>query len=208
MEVTIEVKGGTKTLTGDDLLRWKYQRYIKDYLRCVASVDDNVGRFLEFLDTSGLRTNTVVIYTSDQGFFLGDHGWFDKRFMYEESLRMPLLIRFPRRIAAGSATDAMALNIDFAETLLELAGASVPERMQGRSLTPLFGGHTPGGWRHSMYYRYWMHDDRDHHVRAHYGVRTERYKLIFYYGEGLGVPGASNRKFPPEWELFDLQADR
>ncbi|WP_326794116.1 sulfatase [Streptomyces sp. NBC_01808] len=197
-------------LSSDEELDWKYQRYMEDYLRCVASVDDNVGRLLDHLDAQGLTDDTLVIYTSDQGFFLGDHGWFDKRFMYEPSLRMPLLVRYPRRIAPGSASDAIVLNIDYAQTLLDLAGipdTAVPQRMQGRSLTPLFGGHTPKGWRRSMYYRYWMHDDSAHHVRAHYGVRTERHKLIFYYGEGLGVPGASDRVFPPEWELFDLHND-
>lgn len=194
-------------LTPQEETAWKYQRFLEDYLRCIASVDDNVGRLLDHLDEKGLTDNTVVVYTSDQGFFLGDHGWFDKRFMYEESLRQPLLIRWPGKIPAGITTDAMALNIDFAETFLEIAGVSVPERMQGRSLTPLFRGHVPGGWRTSLYYRYWMHDDGAHHVRAHYGVRTERYKLIYYYNQGLGQAGASGRIFAPEWELFDLRTD-
>ena len=194
-------------LTPDELLEWKYQRYLEDYLRCVAAVDDNVGRLLGYLDTHGLTDDTLVVYTSDQGMFLGEHGWFDKRFMYEESLRMPLLVRWPQRIRPGSTSDAMVLNIDFAETLLDVAAVHVPARMQGRSLTPLFGARRPPGWRSSMYYRYWMHDDPSTHVRGHYGVRTDRYKLIYYYSQGLGVPGASGRVFPPEWELFDLRED-
>ena len=193
MEITIEIKGETKTLTGDDLLRWKYQTYIKNYLRCVASVDDNVGRFLEFLDTSGLRTNTVVIYTSDQGFFLGDHGWYDKRFMYEESLKMPFIIRWPGVIRPGSVQDAMALNIDFAPTFLEMAGVGVPKEMQGRSLMPLLRGRKPFTWRKSFYYRYY-HDPGHHNTRAHYGVRTETHKLIYFWKKN-------------QWECYDLGND-
>jgi arylsulfatase A-like enzyme len=194
-------------LSKDEELQWKYQRYIKDYLRCVASVDDNVGRVLDYLDTTDDADNTVVVYTSDQGFFLGDHGWYDKRFMYEESLRMPLLVRYPRAVQAGSTSDAMVLNVDFAQTFLELAGVPELPTMQGRSAMPLLRGERPDDWRTSMYYRYWMHDDGNHHVRAHYGVRTHRHKLICYYGEGYGLPGNSDRRFEPEWELFDLEAD-
>lgn len=123
--------------------RWKYQRYIKDYLRCVASIDDNVGRLLDYLDEEGIAEDTIVIYTSDQGFFLGDHGWFDKRFMYEESLRMPFVVRYPRAIAPGSVTDAMALNVDFAQTFLDYAQIEAPAGMQGHSLRPLWEGETP-----------------------------------------------------------------
>jgi arylsulfatase A-like enzyme len=187
--------------------RWAYQRYIKDYLRCVASIDDNLGRLLGVLDAEGLTDDTVLVYTSDQGFFLGDHGWYDKRFMYDESLRMPLLVRYPRLVRPGTATGAMALNVDFAQTFLDLAGAPAHPRMQGRSLLPLLRGERPAGWPTSMYYRYWEHDDSSHHVVAHYGVRTERHKLVYYYGDGLGIAGASDRRTEPEWELFDLVQD-
>lgn len=193
-------------LSDEELANWQYQRYIKEYLRCVASIDDNVGRLLDYLDADGVADDTMVIYTSDQGFFLGDHGWYDKRFMYEESLRMPFIVRYPRAIGAGSSTHAMALNIDFAETWLDYAGAPIPDDMQGRSLRPIFEGETPDDWRESMYYRYWMHLSH-HHVPAHYGIRTHRYKLIYYYGEALGTSGSVNQSTEPEWELFDLEKD-
>ncbi|MHC4181088.1 MAG: sulfatase family protein, partial [Planctomycetota bacterium] len=137
-------------LRGKELIRWKYQRYIKDYLRCVASVDDNVGRVLDYLDELGLAENTVVFYTSDQGFYLGDHGWFDKRFMYEESLRMPLMVRCPKHIRAGSISDDIVLNLDFAPTFLDIAGIRVPADMQGESLRPILQGKIPANWRKSM----------------------------------------------------------
>ncbi|MCI0746738.1 MAG: sulfatase [Verrucomicrobia subdivision 3 bacterium] len=193
MEVTIDIGSETKTLAGDELLKWKYQRYIKDYLRCIASVDDNIGRFLEFLDASGLRENTVVIYTSDQGFFLGDHGWYDKRFMYEECLKMPFIVRWPGVVNPGSIEKAMALNIDFAPTFLEMAGAKIPSDIQGRSLMPLLKGKTPRTWRRSFYYRYY-HDPGHHNVRAHYGVRTETHKLIYFWKKD-------------QWECYDLGRD-
>jgi len=180
-------------LAGAALKKWKYERYIKDYLRCIASVDDNVGRLLDYLKASGLAENTIVIYTSDQGFFLGDHDWFDKRFMFEESLRMPFLIRYPGRIKPGTLNDRMILNVDFAPTFLAYAGLEVPKEMQGRSLVPLLDGAKPTDWRTSMYYRYY-HYPADHRVQPHYGVRNERYKLIYY-----------NRI--NEWELFDLKTD-
>ncbi len=192
-EVTIIVNGQSKTLTGEELFKWKYQRYIKDYLRCIASVDDNVGRLLDYLDANGLRDNTVVIYTSDQGFFLGDHGWYDKRFMYEESLKMPFLVRWPVVIKAGSTQQALALNVDFAPTFLDLAGLAVPADMQGRSLVPLLRGERPANWRTSMYYRYY-HDPGDHNTRAHYGVRTETHKLIYFWKKD-------------QWECYDLVRD-
>jgi arylsulfatase A-like enzyme len=195
-----------KGMTGRELKSWKYQRYIKDYLRCVASIDDNVGRLLDMLDAEGIADNTIVIYTSDQGFFLGDHGWFDKRFMYEESLRMPLLVRYPNGIRAGSVQTQMALNIDLAPTFLDYAGISAPEPMQGRSLKPLMLGEAPADWRTSMYYRYWMHLS-EHGVYAHYGLRTEHFKLIYYYAEALGATDAIDDPKPPQWELFDLQKD-
>jgi arylsulfatase A-like enzyme len=180
-------------LTGDALLHWKYERFIKDYLRCVASIDDNVGRLLDYLDRAGLRDNTVVIYTSDQGFFLGDHGWFDKRFMYEQSIRMPFLIRWPGVTKPGSVQPAMALNVDFAPTFLEMAGIPVPADIQGHSLVPLLRGQRPATWRKSWYYRYY-HDPGDHNTRAHYGVRTETHKLIYFWKKD-------------QWECYDLVRD-
>lgn len=192
-ELDVVENGRTNHLTGQALKKWKYQRYMQDYLACIASVDDNVGRLLDYLDQSGLATNTIVIYTSDQGFFLGDHDWFDKRFMSEESIRMPFLVRYPPAIKPGTVIDAMALNVDFAPTFLEFAGLPVPAEVQGRSLKPLLTGNTPGDWRKIWYYRYY-HYPADHRVQPHYGVRTERYKLIYY-----------NRI--KQWELFDLQTD-
>jgi arylsulfatase A-like enzyme len=205
-EVMRYVEELLEDLSPEERTKLGYQAYIKSYLRCVASIDDNIGRVLDYLDKEGLTENTIVIYTSDQGFFLGEHGFFDKRFMYEESLRIPLLVRYPKEIKAGSVNKDIITNIDFAETFLDYAGAAIPDDMQGRSLRPLFKGNTPGDWRQSMYYRYWMH--RPHYnVSAHYGVRTQRYKLIFYYGLGLGAPGALDGPLPPEWELFDLAKD-
>jgi arylsulfatase A-like enzyme len=193
MEVTITRDGKNVSLTGQALVRWKYQRYMKDYLATVQSVDDNIGRLLSFLDANGLSKNTMVVYTSDQGFFLGDHGLFDKRFMYEESLRMPFLVRWPGNIKAGTRSDAIALNVDFAPTFLQAAGLPVPADMQGRSLLPVLRGRTPADWRSSMYYRYY-HDPGHHNTRAHYGVRTRTHKLIYFWKKD-------------QWELFDLAAD-
>ncbi len=190
----------------EELKFWKYQRYIKNYLRCVASVDDNIGRMLDWLDEEGLAENTMVIYTSDQGFFLGEHGWFDKRFMYEESLRMPFLLRYPRGCSAGAVQEQIITNIDFAPTWLDYAGIEVPDHMQGYSFRPLVGGVTPDNWQQSVYYRYWMHLS-DCNIPAHYGVRTRRYKLIHYYGEALGQPNTIDRSTPKAWELFDLETD-
>ena len=181
-------------LSPAELKKWKYQRYIKDYLRTIASVDDNVGRVLDYLEEAGLAEDTIVMYTSDQGFYLGDHGWFDKRFMYEESLRMPFIVRYPRQIEPGSVNKNIILNLDFAPTFLAYAGAEIPDDMQGRSLRPLFRGETVPDWRTSMYYHYYEYPGW-HSVRRHYGVRTERYKLIHYYHE------------MDEWELFDLEKD-
>ncbi len=186
--------------------RWKYQRYIKDYLRCVAAIDDNVGRLLDYLDTEGLAEDTIVIYTSDQGFFLGDHGWYDKRFMYEESLRMPFLIRYPRAITPGTTNADIVTNLDFAPTFLDYAGLPIPAAFQGASLRPLLGGATPTDWQTALYYRYWMHLG-DHYVYAHYGIRTQRYKLIYYYADALGQPATIDEPKEPEWELFDLERD-
>jgi len=192
-EVTIEVDGVAKTLRGEELNKWKYQRYMQDYLACIQSVDDNVGRLLDWLDANGLRENTIVIYTSDQGFFLGDHGLYDKRFMYEASIKMPFLVRWPGVIQPGTVENALAINPDFAPTFLDAAGLAVPADMQGRSLVPLMKGEHPADWRTSFYYRYY-HDPGDHNTRAHYGVRTETHKLIYYWKKD-------------QWEMFDLRND-
>jgi arylsulfatase A-like enzyme len=194
-------------LTLDEEIDWRYQRYIKDYLRVVASIDDNVGRMLDWLDETGEADNTIVVYTSDQGFFLGDHGWFDKRLMYEESLAMPLMIRHPDRVEAGSVSDDIVVNVDFGPTLLDLMGVAAPDHVQGRSFAPILDGAPPEDWPESMYYRYWMHNDGAHAVPAHYGVRTRTHKLICYYNDPLGQPGAQAPANPVEWELFDLVAD-
>jgi arylsulfatase A-like enzyme len=194
-------------LSPKDEKRWRYQRYIKDYLRVVASVDDNVGRVLDYLEDEGLVDNTLVIYTSDQGFFLGDHGWFDKRFMYEESLRMPFVLRLPREVKAGTKCDDFVLNVDFASLVLDLAGVTIPDEFQGHSFRSLLHGETPQDWRQSMYYRYWMHGDGAHNVYAHYGVRTHDYKLIYFYNDGCGQAGTGSETHPPEWGLFDRKVD-
>ena len=180
-------------LEGRELVRYYYQRYIKDYLRCIASVDDSVGRLLNYLDESGLARNTILIYCSDQGFYLGDHGWYDKRWMYEESLRMPFIMRWPRRIRPGTRVTQMIQNIDYAPTFLDAAGIDIPDDMQGESLVGLMEGRRPRGWRTSIYYHYYEYP-AVHMVAKNYGVRTERYKLIYYYETD-------------EWELFDLKED-
>lgn len=182
-------------LKGKELVRWKYQRYIKDYLRCVASVDDNIGRVLDYLDDAGLADNTVVIYSSDQDFYLGEHGWFDKRWMYEESLRTPLAVRWPGVTKPGSVNDDIVSPLDFAETFLEIADTDIPKDMQGRSLVPVLSGNTPADWRKSFYYHYYEYPGW-HDVRRHYGVTDGRYKLIRFYEPDID-----------EWELFDLKSD-
>ena len=179
--------------TPEGLVRWKYQRYIKDYLRCVASVDDNIGRMLDYLDENGLADNTIVIYSSDQGFYLGDHGWYDKRFMYEESLRTPLVVRWPGVTKPGAVDTHLVQNLDFAQTFLTLAGVDVPADMQGQSLVPLLRGEAPANWRQSIYYHYYEYPGA-HSVHRHDGVRDGRYKLIQFYTLD-------------EWELFDLEKD-
>jgi arylsulfatase A-like enzyme len=182
-----------KGLSDVELKKWKYQRYMRDYLACIDSVDDNVGRLLDYLDKNDLARNTMVVYTSDQGFFLGDHNWYDKRFMYEESLRMPFLIKWPAMIKAGSNNAGMILNVDFAPTFLAAADEKVPGDIQGRSFLPLLKGEKPEDWRTSMYYRYY-HYPFHHQVQPHYGIRTERYKLIYF------------NKID-QWELYDLEKD-
>ena len=189
--------------------RWKYQRYMRDYLQTIQAIDDSVGTLLDWLDAEGLAGNTVVVYTSDQGFFLGDHGWFDKRLMFDESLTMPMLMRWPAEIEPGSHVEAMITNVDFAATFLDMAGESAEAlpAQQGRSFRPLLRGETVEDWPQSMYYRYWEHDDPEHHAPAHYGVRTATHKFIHYYNDGLGTPGSSDRVMPSEFELYDLVAD-
>jgi arylsulfatase A-like enzyme len=181
-------------LQSRDRTRWNYQRYIKNYLRCVKAVDENVGRMLKFLDDSGLAKNTVVIYSSDQGFWLGEHGWFDKRWMYEESLHTPLLVRWPGVTKPGSTNAALVSNLDFAETFLDIARTETPKDMQGRSLKPLLSGKTPADWRKTHYYHYY--EAGGHGVPIHYGVTDGRFKLIRFPDENLNT-----------WEFFDLKTD-
>ena len=182
-------------LKGDDLVRWRYQRYMHDYLACIRTVDENVGRILKYLDDEGLADNTIVVYSADQGFYLGEHGWFDKRWIFEESLRTPLLVRWPGVIKPGSTNKDLVSNLDFAETFLDAAGLPVPKEMQGRSMMPILAGNTPDDWRKSFYYQYYEYP-APHHVRPHYGVVTDRYKLLHFYATDVDY-----------WELFDLQKD-
>jgi len=178
---------------GDSLVLWKYKRYMEDYLASIKSVDDNVGRLLDFLEESGLDETTLVVYTSDQGFYLGEHGWFDKRFMYEESFRTPLLMRWPGKIKPATTNENLVQNLDFAETFLDIAGAEIPGDMQGLSLVPLFEGNTKY-WRDAIYYHYYEYPGI-HGVKRHYGISTSRYKLIHFYHD------------IDEWELYDLETD-
>jgi arylsulfatase A-like enzyme len=180
-------------LSGEELVSWKYQRYMQDYLACIQSVDENVGRVLDYLEESGLAENTVVIYNSDQGFYLGEHGWFDKRFMYEESLKTPLIVRWPGVTGSGQVNDDLVSNLDFAQTFLEIAGAEAPDEMQGESLVPLLHGNTPATWRNSLYYHYYEFPGA-HSVRKHEGIATREFKLMHFYNLG-------------EWELYNLARD-
>ncbi|MHB1169897.1 MAG: sulfatase family protein [Longimicrobiales bacterium] len=179
-------------LDSTELVRWKYQRFIQDYMRAVAAIDRSVGRILDAIDSAGLRDNTIIVYSSDQGFFLGDHGFFDKRWMYEESLRTPLLVRWPGVVDAGSVNTDLVMNLDYAQTFLDLGGASADPHMQGHSFVPLLRGEDVA-WRDAIYYQYFAYPDW-HMVHRQYGVRTHRYKLIHYYELS-------------EWELFDLSRD-
>lgn len=181
-------------LSGDDLVRWKYQRYAKNYLRCVKGADESVGRLMDTLKELGLDENTVVIYSSDQGFYIGDHGWYDKRWMYEESLKMPLVAKWPGVTPPGSKNFDLVQNLDYAETFLDLAGAPIPEDMQGQSLVPLLKGEGDGEFRDGIYYHYYEYPSV-HMVPRHYGIRTDRYKLMHFY------------QFGEEWEMYDLQVD-
>jgi len=181
-------------LSGDDLIRFKYQRYMQDYLACIAAVDKSVGQVLDYLKENGLDKNTVVIYASDQGFYLGEHGWFDKRFMFEESYRTPLLVQWPGNVKPGSVNNDIVSNLDFAETILDMANVKIPSDMQGASMVPVLKGKTPSNWRNEHYYHYYEYP-AVHSVKRHYGISTERYKLIhFYYNID-------------EWELYDLKSD-
>ncbi|MEN8153094.1 MAG: sulfatase/phosphatase domain-containing protein [Acidobacteriota bacterium] len=180
-------------LEGEKLIRWKYQNYMRDYLRCIASLDDNIGRMIDYLKGNDLYEDTLIIYTSDQGFYLGEHGWFDKRFMYEESHRMPLIIKAPGQ-KKGKVSSDMVLNLDFAPTILDYAGVKIPGDIQGKSLKNIIQGKTPADWRRSVYYHYYEHPS-PHNVKRHYGIRTSRYKLIHFYYD------------IDEWELYDLKKD-
>ena len=181
-------------LSGKELVRWKFQRYAKNYLRCVRGVDDSVGKIQDTLKDLKLDDNTVVIYSSDQGFYIGDHGWYDKRWMYEESLMMPLIVKWPGVTKPDSRSDQMVQNLDYAQTFLEMAGAEIPANMQGRSLVPILKNGKADNWRKSIYYHYYEYPSV-HMVPRHYGIRTERYKLIHFY------------QFGNEWEMYDLEED-
>ena len=181
-----------------------YQKFVKDFLRSGAAIDDNIGKLLDYLEKTGLAKNTVVIYTADQGYFLGEHGFFDKRLIYEESLRMPFVIRYPKEIAAGKRLDDIILNIDFSALFADYAGAKLPESMQGRSFRHNLMGETPDDWRKTAYYRYWQ----NYPIRpAHFGIRSERYKLVFFYGTSLDMTGSSKESTKPAWEFYDLEKD-
>ena len=179
-------------LSGDALAVWKYQRYMRDYLRCVQSVDDNVGRLMAYLKENGLEENTIVIYTSDQGFYLGEHGWFDKRWMYEESFRTPLIVKWPGVTNKKTTSTKMVQNLDFAETILEMAGLPIPADMQGKSFVPVLKGTQKGELHDALYYHFY--ENKEHKVAKHIGVRTDRYKLIYFYENN-------------EWEMYDLLED-
>ena len=194
-------------LAYEDEALWKYQRYMEDYLRCVAAVDDNVGRVIDWLQARGEFDDTLMLYASDQGFFLGDHGWFDKRFMYEQSMRMPLLVSYPSAVAAGQVHQGIVTNVDFARTLLDFAATEAHPRMQGRSFAGDLRGQPTTPPAQGMYYRYWEHDDIHHKAPAHYGYRDHRYKLIYFYNDGLGIAGTGTGRYPGEWELYDLETD-
>ena len=193
-----------QSLPYKEYTRQAYQRYLKKYLRCIKGVDDNVGRLLDYLETEGILDDTVIMYTSDQGMMLGEHDYIDKRWMYEESLRMPFLVRYPKMVKGGSRSDEIINNTDFAPTILELAGVATPDYMQGRSFVPILRVETPADWPKATYYRYWMH--MAHHDNpAHFGVRTKDYKLIFFYGRNYKRGGPKPTR--PGWELYDLKED-
>lgn len=194
------------SLDAETYKRTAYQRYLKKFLRTVRGVDDGVGRLLAFLEQAGELDNTVILYTSDQGFMLGEHDYIDKRWMYEESMRIPLIVRYPGTVDPGSRNEDLVNNTDLAPTLLELAGVTPPAFMQGRSIVPLLKGAEVADWRQATYYRYWM-NYAHHDVPAHYGIRTKEFKLIFFYGLPLAAPGARSADTTPGWELYDLRSD-
>ncbi|MFK7982807.1 MAG: sulfatase, partial [Saprospiraceae bacterium] len=181
-----------------------YQKFIKDFMRSGAAIDDNIGKLLDYLAANDLAENTIVIYTADQGYFLGEHGMFDKRMIYEEALRMPFVMRYPKEIPAGTRNKDMVLNIDFPALFADYAGIPKPAFLKGQSFRENVKGTTPANWRKSMYYRYWLHQSNR---PAHFGIRNERYKLAFFYGQSLGKPGTHKAITAPAWEFFDLQKD-
>ena len=204
----------------DDYKRLSYQEYLKRYLRCVKGVDDNVARLFGFLESEGLMDNTIIIYTGDQGMMLGEHDYIDKRWMYEESMRMPFLVRYPKMIKAGTETDAIINNVDFAPTIIDLAGGKKPDYMQGDSFKELLQtGKELEGWKQATYYRYWMHMAHKHNNPAHFGIRTKKYKLIFFYGVDYKKRDTAAQEWAhnpesmsdfqtiPGWEFYDLTKD-
>ncbi len=199
-ELPFSVEGKQRTAARSAI----YQKFVRDYLRCGATIDDNIGKLMAALDEMGISDNTIVVYVSDQGYFLGEHGFFDKRLMYEPSLRMPFVIRYPKEIPQGTRNKDIILNIDFASLLADYAGVKAPNQSQGRSFRENLKGNTPKDWRKDMYYRYWTH----HAIRpAHFGVRNDRYKLIYFYGDPLNMTGSESTKTKPTWEFYDLQSD-
>ncbi|MFI3289576.1 MAG: sulfatase [Rikenellaceae bacterium] len=202
-------------VSDENYKRMAYQEYMKRYFRCVKGVDDNIGRLFEYLEAEGLMDNTIIIYTGDQGFFLGEHDYIDKRWMYDETMRMPFLVRYPKKIKAGSTSDAIVNNVDFAGTMIDMAGGEVPEYMQGESFKEiLYTGKEPEGWKQASYYRYWMHMGHNHNNPGHFGIRTKEYKLIFFYAEDFRPDRkwapynkCVGTKTPVAWELYDLKRD-
>ncbi len=181
-----------------------YQKFIKDFMRSGAAIDQNIGQLLDYLEENNLTDNTIIIYTADQGYFLGEHGFFDKRMIYEESLRMPFVISYPPEIDPGSRNQDFILNIDFPSLFLDYAGLDPPPSFQGRSFRENLKGNTPADWRESLYYRYWLHQKQR---PAHFGIRNQKYKLVFFYGLPLDMPGAHTEITSPAWEFFDLETD-
>ena len=227
MHMTIDTN-----LSDTDYKRAAYQEYLKRYLRCVKGVDDNVKRLFDYLETEGLMDNTIIIYTGDQGFFLGEHDYIDKRWMYDEAMRMPFMVRYPAKIKAGSHSDAIVNNVDYPETIIDMAGGKIPDNMQGDSFKEILynEGIEPKDWKQASYYRYWMHMAHMHNNPAHFGVRTKDYKLIFFYGVDYKIraKAADNSapkkkdttdttlweesnypamQTPAAWELYDLRKD-
>ena len=194
MDIVYDKEFQQKNPQGKELAEWKFQRYMRDYAKVLKSLDDNVGRVLDYLEEKGMLENTLVVYTSDQGFYMGEHGWFDKRFMYEESMRTPLVMRLPDGLDARGDIPQLVQNIDYAPTFLDIAGAPIPDDIQGVSLLPLLKGEKPDNWRKSLYYHFYEYP-AEHMVKRHYGVRTDRWKLIHFYND------------IDEWELYDLQSD-